>query len=122
MAMTAGNWYRITIGALSTGTNPLPRMEGPVLDAIDAGTEMLVYCITDGTVADIAYLGGRSKVQDAMVTITATPSKNVTAWPDGDVWTSVRRLDGAWLFWSEVGGEVRTPEAADLAALAAFIS
>ena len=125
MALVAGNWYTITIGALSTGTNPLPRMEGAVLDAIDTGSPMLVFCDNDslggGTLARIHYEGGVSLVQHTMTTITSTPTKLVSPMDDGDTWTSVRRGDGKWLFFSESAGAIRSMDPADQAALKAFI-
>lgn len=123
MALVAGNWYKINVGALSTGTNPLPQMSGFVLDAIDTASEILVYCIADGAVSQIAYDGGRSAVQDAMVTINSTPTKLTTVWDGGDTWVSVRRVDGALVYWSERQGSVETlTDPTDLSDLAAFLS
>lgn len=125
MALVAGNWYTITIGALSTGTNPLPRMEGPILDVIDTGGSLLVFCSADnisgGTVARVHYEGGVSLVQHSMCTITATPPKLVTPLDDGDTWTSVIRGDGKWLFYSEAAGAIRSMDPADQSALQGFI-
>lgn len=124
MPMTAGNWYTITIGALSTGTNPLPKMSGDVLDAIDTASPMLVFCkAAGGTLADIVYEGGegQSKVQHAMVTITATETQVVSPMDDSDTWTSVIRGDGKWLFYSDSAGAIRGMDPGDQAALKAFI-
>src|SRR5690349_9446689 len=123
MALVAGNWYKINVGALSTGTNPLPKMDGYVLDAIDTASEILVYCVADGATATIAWDGGSSLVQDAMVTINSTPTKNTTVWDGGDTWVSVRRADGALLYWSERQGAVESlTDPTALSDLAAFLS
>ncbi len=107
MALVTGEWATISLSALSTGTNPLPSMDGLVLDAIDTGSSMLVFCVNNaGTLSEIAFLGGRCRVQNSMVTAIAA-TQDVTNMDDGDVWTSVRRSDGAWLFFSEQQGAVR---------------
>ena len=111
MTLIAGNWYTISVNALSAGSTPRPTMSGVLLDAIADAGSLLVYCIDDslagGTQAQIAWLGGTSRIEHALASIATTPTIDVTTMDDGDIWTSVRRGDGAWLFWSTQAGEVR---------------
>lgn len=128
MPLTTDTWHTVTFNALSSWTNPIPKLEAFVADAIDTVTTVFVFCVNDnvngGTSALIRYIDaagnpGQAVVQHAGVNVITSPAQDTTTWDDGDVWISIRQ-GVAMLSHSSVAGAVK--KIADSSAFGAFAS
>lgn len=131
MPLVKDTWHTITFNALSAWTNPIPTLDGFVVDSIDTGASIDVYCVDDtvdgGASAIIHWNAGdgprSASVQQAGVTVSSSPTMQATVWPGGEVWTSMRRADGAWLYYSKRYEQVQLlADPGELGPLATFIS
>lgn len=125
MAMTANNWYDITLSALTSsawsGANaPLP---GAFVDAQYSSGSVLAFCLFDGgpgLSAIVAYNGGNATFPSDAVTIVATPAMNTQTMDNGETWYSIRVGTAGWYWYGDQAGIVRT--LSDSSFLGAFIS
>ena len=125
MAMTANNWYLISLasipGAAWAGTNsPLP---GAFVDALNASGNIYVFCLADagiGGSAQISFLGGEATIPSGAVSIVSTPTQNVQTMDNGETWYSIRVGKAGWYWYGDQVGIVRT--LSDSTVLGAFIS
>lgn len=123
MALSANTWYQVHFTDPTLANTPPwvtnTFIPGPVTTAILTNANMFVFCVTAGTIAEVAYSGGSSMLPDAVMTVVATPSMNTQMMDSGATWYSIRS-GTAWLWYDDITGQVST--LADSTALGAFIS
>lgn len=122
-------WNLITFKALTDpgwivpATGTLPDLPGEVLELIIAGTPLLLYTVKAGDPRLFSGLGLRPFLApDDAIASAVVQTQADTQLGAGTQWTSVRRGDGAWLFYDTSTGNVEIMTGADLATLAVFIS
>lgn len=125
MALASNTWHYVIIDPLSTPPWTAATYASPpfINDAIIAGTPVLVFCISDagaGNAANLAFLGGEATIPSDGITLSSIPTMDTTVMDNGETWYSVRTGGGAWLFYGDQSGVVRS--LAVPTTLGAFIS